>query len=207
MPSAVDTSRDSSGVVLREAAESDAAAVHRVVAEAFGESAGVAELWDEVVGRGHARRSIVAVADAEVVGHVGLSHAWLDARRTLVDVWLLSPLSTRPDRQRQGVGSALVRAATEAARAGGAPALFLEGDPRFYGARGFGPAHDRGFVAPSARTPERAFQVVTFEAWEEWMTGAVIYHDVWWEHDAAGLRDPLLAEVEELLGGRRTHVR
>ena len=75
--------------------------------------------------------SIVAVDEAsgEVVGHVGLSHAWLDARRELVDVWVLSPLSTRPDRERHGIGSALVAAAIEAARRRGVPALFLEGEP------------------------------------------------------------------------------
>ena len=36
-----------------------------------------------------------------------------------------------------------------------------------------------------------------------WMTGAVVYRDVWWEHDAAGLRDPYLARVEQLLGKGR----
>ena len=29
------------------------------------------------------------------------------------------------------------------------------------------------------------------------MTGQLIYPDVWWEHGAAGLRDPRLAELEE----------
>jgi putative acetyltransferase len=29
------------------------------------------------------------------------------------------------------------------------------------------------------------------------MTGQLIYPAVWWEHDAAGLRDPRLAELEE----------
>jgi putative acetyltransferase len=29
------------------------------------------------------------------------------------------------------------------------------------------------------------------------MTGRVVYPDVWWRRDAAGLRDPLLAELEE----------
>jgi putative acetyltransferase len=28
------------------------------------------------------------------------------------------------------------------------------------------------------------------------MTGQVIYRDVWWRHDSAGLRDPLLAQLE-----------
>jgi putative acetyltransferase len=35
--------------------------------------------------------------------------------------------------------------------------------------------------------------VVRFAGHESWMTGQVIYRDVWWRHNAAGLRDPLLA--------------
>ncbi len=194
---------------IRPSTDADAEAIHAVIAAAFTDHAEVADLWDEVVSRGHDRASLVAVDEAsgEVVGHVGLSEAWVDARRELVDVWILSPLSTRPDRERQGVGSALVEAAIEAARALGVPALFLEGDPRFYGRRGFESASGRGFLPASARTPDRAFQVVTFDVWESWMTGALVYRDVWWEHDAAGLRDPDLAQLEEVLGMGRTHVR
>ena len=29
------------------------------------------------------------------------------------------------------------------------------------------------------------------------MTGRLVYRDVWWQHDSAGLRDPVLAELEE----------
>ena len=193
--------------VLRAATDRDDRAVHEVVSTAFGRHEGVGDLWAEVVSRGHARESLVAVEGDEVVGHVGLSHGWLDARRRLVDVWVLSPLSTRPDRQRRGIGGALVAAAIEATREAGVPALFLEGDPAFYGPRGFESASARGFVPPSVRTPDPAFQVVTFAAHEEWMTGALVYRDVWWEHDAAGLRDPRLAEVEKVLGLDRTPVR
>ncbi|MEO5852349.1 MAG: GNAT family N-acetyltransferase [Nocardioides sp.] len=196
-----------SGFVLREAGADDERGIHEVISLAFDHHQGVADLWAEVVRCGHDRVSLVAVDGDEVVGHVGVSHAWLDARRALVDVWMLSPLSSRPDRQRGGIGTALVAAAIAASREVGVPALFLEGDPRFYGPRGFEAASDRGFLPPSARIPDRAFQVVSFEAHEEWMAGALVYHDVWWEHDAAGLRDPRLAEVERALGRSRTHVR
>ena len=133
-----------------------------------------------------------------VVGHVGLSHAWLDARRRLVDVLVLSPLSTVPERHREGIGTALVRAAVAAADELGTPAVFLEGDPRFYGTRGFSPAAVHGCEPASVRTPAAAFQVAPLGGYEEWMVGRLVHPDVWWRHDAVGLRDPELARLEEL---------
>jgi putative acetyltransferase len=175
-------------VEIRAAGPSEDDAVRQVVAEAFGDGGHVAALWCEVEARGFARASLVAVDAGAVVGHVGLSHAWLDARPRLVDVLLLSPLSVRPTHQGQGLGTALVAAALEAAESLEAPALFLEGSPAYYGRRGFEPASDTGFEAPSRRTPEPAFQVVRLSRHEEWMAGRVVYRDVWWEYDAAGLR-------------------
>lgn len=116
---------------------------------------------------------------------------------------MLSPLSVLPDEQGQGAGTALVASALATARDSGVPALFLEGSPDYYGARGFERADRRGFLAPALqRTPAPAFQCAVFEAYEDWMSGQLIYPDVWWEHDAAGLRDPRLAEVEERLAAR-----
>ncbi len=173
---------------IRPAGPAEDDEVRQVVAEAFGDGGHVAVLWSEVEARGFARAGLVAVDAGALVGHVGLSHAWLDARPRLVDVLVLSPLSVRPTHQGQGVGTALVAAAVEAAETLEAPALFLEGSPDYYGRRGFEPAADVGFEAPSRRTPEPAFQVVRLSRHEEWMVGRVVYRDVWWEYDAAGLR-------------------
>ena len=172
-----------------------------MVAAAFGQDDPghghqVADLW-EAVGD-HRRASLVAEQGGAVVGHVGLSRAWVDARRELVEAWVLSPLSVLPERQRAGVGTALVAAAVETARGSGMPALFLEGSPYFYGARGFEAADRHGFLpAALERTPRAGFQVVVFETHEPWMTGQLIYPDVWWVYGAAGLRDPRLAGLAE----------
>lgn len=171
-----------------------------VVAAAFAdEGERVRALWEEVAHSAYVRASLVAELDGRVVGHVGLSHAWVDARRARLDVWMLSPLSVLPELQRQGIGTLLVAAAVESARSGGAPLLVLEGDPGYYGRRGFEAAAAYGLGAPSDRTPAPAFQVVPLAGREDWMTGRVVYPDVWWRHDSAGLRDPELARVEALL--------
>jgi putative acetyltransferase len=189
---------------VRPEAAADGAAVLEVIRAAFGDQGdNVADIWAELRGSDLERASLVADLDGEVVGHVGLSHAWLDARRRLVDVWLLSPLAVVPQHQDRAIGSTLVDAAVAAARAGGAPLLFLEGSPVYYGRRGFERASDHGFAPASSRTPDGAFQVVRLPAHEEWMTGRVVYPDVWWRHDAAGLRDPDLAELEAALGRSR----
>jgi putative acetyltransferase len=41
--------------------------------------------------------------------------------------------------------------------------------------------------------------VVVLAAHEEWMTGRLVYCDAFWELDCVGLRDPLLAALEETL--------
>ena len=89
------------------------------------------------------------------------------------------------------MGTDLLRAAVDAARGLGAPALFLEGDPGFYSGRGFKAATPRGFVRPSPRIPEPAFQVVVLDAHEPWMTGPLVFCDPFWVHDcvASATRD------------------
>jgi putative acetyltransferase len=55
-----------------------------------------------------------------------------------------------PDRQRQGVGSALVRAALTRAREGGWAAAFVLGHPAYYGRFGFRADAARGYASPYA---------------------------------------------------------
>jgi putative acetyltransferase len=189
-------------VDVRPSSPADRSGIEQVIRAAFGAGQPthgdeVVELWRELEQSGLVRISLVAVGDGQVAGHVGVSHAWLDARRALVDVLLLSPLSVLPSLQRLGIGTALLAAVLATAEETGKPAMVLEGSPFYYGRRGFDRGSAHGIVAPSDRTPDAAFQVVRFGAWEQWMTGRVVYPDVWWRRDAAGLRDPVLAELEK----------
>jgi putative acetyltransferase len=187
----------SEGLEIRPEQTEDRDAVRRVITAAFGDhGTRVADIWAHI---GHHRRgALVAELGGRIVGHVGLSEGWVDARRALVGVQVLSPLSVAPERQGHGIGTALLAAAVETVRRSGVPVLFLEGSPLYYGPRGFERADRRGFLpAALERTPRPAFQCVVFDDWEEWMTGQLIYPAVWWEYDASGLRDPRLRELEE----------
>src|SRR4051794_40471981 len=183
---------------IRDSRPAEARAVEEGVSAAFGEPAGggVVQMMRALQDSEAARASLVAVVDEELVGHVGLSRGWVDARRELAEVMVLSPLSVRPDRQGRGVGTALVAAALETAGGHGAPAVFLEGSPNYYGRRGFSSASPLGFERPSTRIPDRGFQVALLSSYQPWMVGRLIYPEAFWTTDTAGLRDPDLERVE-----------
>ncbi|MDX6373900.1 MAG: putative acetyltransferase, partial [Nocardioidaceae bacterium] len=107
-------------------------------------------------------------------------------------------LSVAPSEQGRGVGTGLVAAAIAEARRLAVPALFLEGSPAYYSSRGFEPATARGFIRPSTRVPEPAFQVSVLGGHEEPMTGALVYCEPFWTHDCVGLRDPELSRIEQM---------
>jgi putative acetyltransferase len=179
--------------MLREQRVTDALGVRRVIVEAFGPGEGekVADLAQALTASRNHRLGIVAEdegGDPQIVGHVQLSRSWVDAARQLVEVLVLSPLSVLPAYQRTGVGRQLVNRAAEEARKAGAPMLFLEGNPAYYSRLGFEPALGHGFTRPSVRIPEAAFQVILLPGHEPWMTGALVYNEVFWEFDAMGLR-------------------
>jgi putative acetyltransferase len=134
--------------------------------------------------------SLVATNAGRVVGHVMFTRTLLDAPRRLMSVAVLSPLAVDPQWQRRGIGSALVRYGVETLDRSGAPMVWLEGSPAYYGRFGFKPGGDHGFRKPSLRIPDAAFQVLTLSAYEPWMTGTLVYSATFWKHDCVGLRDP-----------------
>lgn len=176
-------------VRIRPARESDEKGLLSAVSAAFGEEGErVARLVTALHEADRSRLSLVAEVGGEVVGHVQLNLSWVDAPDRLVEVLVLSPLSVRPHLQRRGIGAALVIAALREADAGSCPAVFLEGDPAYYGRLGFRRASDVGFERPSVRIPDDACQVALLTAYQPWMRGALVYCDPFWALDCVGLR-------------------
>lgn len=92
--------------------------------------------------------------DDMVVGFVTCSRAHLDGEPGLA----LGPLAVRPDRQRQGVGQALMHAVLGMADGLGEPFVGLLGDPSYYRRFGFRPAVELGIEPPDPSWGQ-AFQI------------------------------------------------
>lgn len=176
-------------MIVREERTGEEGVVGEVVEAAFGSPSGVHLLLQDL------RRSVawldlsfVAEEDDEVVAHVAYSRAWLDDPTRLIEVLVLSPMSVRPDRQRQGIGLQLIRDSLATLGDRREPVVFLEGDPSYYSRAGFRAGASFGFTPPSRRIPPPAFQALPLASYDPEMAGRLVYPDVWWRHDAVGLR-------------------
>ncbi len=187
-------------VSIRDQVVGDGPAVADVIAAAFATQPSVVDLESALAARPDSHGYVAVHAGGAIVGHVRLTRGWIDAPERLVEALTLSPLSVAPAHQRRGIGQALLTHAVAAAAGLGAPAVFLEGDPRYYGRLGWRPAADVGVEPPSARIPAPAFQVVALPAHEPWMRGRFVYAETFWAHDSVGLRGAVLADVRMALG-------
>lgn len=91
--------------------------------------------------------SFVAEEDGELLAHVLFSAVQVSAT-VQVKAQILAPLAVRSDRQRQGVGKALVEFALASLKQQGFDLVFVLGHPEYYPVFGFQPAGALGFVAP-----------------------------------------------------------
>jgi putative acetyltransferase len=112
--------------------------------------------------------SLVAVQDGKLLGHVAFSPVRIDDR--LCGWYGLGPVSVRPDRQRQGIGCALIREGLARLRAHRARGCVVLGDPKYY--RRFGFMHDADLRL--AGVPPEYFMRLTMNG--EAPSGRVTYH-------------------------------
>jgi putative acetyltransferase len=118
--------------------------------------------------------ALVAEEAGRILGHVLFSNVALEGREVLT-VLALAPLCVHPERQRQGIGSALVRAGLERADARGAPLVVVLGHPGYYPRFGFEPARRYGIEHPFPHVEEGAFMVRPLASYRDRYTGRVVY--------------------------------
>ena len=131
--------------MIRPEAPDDAASIDAVIEAAFGQrdEADLVRALREDAGW-LPDLSLVAMEEQLVVGHIALTRATVDGASILA----LAPLSVRPDRQRLGIGSDLVREALRRAGDAAESVVVVLGDPAYYGRFGFRPARDLGITGP-----------------------------------------------------------
>ena len=143
---------------LRSESAADRAAIASVERAAFGQDLEAA-IVDRVRDDGHRHWSLVAEEDDAIVGHALFSEVRLDPAVPSLALAALGPIGVFPDLQRLGIGSALVREGLRVLAAAGVHAVFLLGEPEYYGRFGFTLAGPRGFHFESLDF-DRGFQVL-----------------------------------------------
>ncbi|RRH75084.1 GNAT family N-acetyltransferase [Falsigemmobacter faecalis] len=127
-----------------------------------------ARIVDRLRRQGGLRLSLVAVSEGGLSGHIAFSGVKIGGQ---AGAWYgLGPLSVAPDRQGQGIGSALLRAGLDRLQGLNAAGVVVLGDPGFYGRFGF--AVRAGLRYPNV--PLEYFQALSFGA--EIPEGVVSYH-------------------------------
>ena len=146
---------------VRPEVAGDHACVHTVQREAFGRVE-EADLVDTLREATQPQLSLVAERDGEVVGHVFFSPVAVEGTRGAPASAGLAPLAVTPAEQGRGIGSALVREGLSRCFGLGWPAVFLLGDPAYYGRFGFQLAAPRGLHYES-HDYDRGFQLIELE--------------------------------------------
>ena len=130
-------------MLIRSEELRDGAAVHEVNRLSFGREAEAA-LVDALRASGAIICSLVAEVDGQIVGHVLFSPAILVDGPRQTEVAGLGPVAVRPERQRRGIGNALIRAGLGICREQGYELAIVLGHPAYYPRFGFRPAAPLG---------------------------------------------------------------
>ena len=130
-------------MLIRDEIAADSEAIRKVHELAFNSPA-EAELVDLLRARGKATISLVAEEDEEILGHVLFSPVQIDPPSLGWKALGLAPVGVIPERQRQGIGKALIWQGLERCRSIGVRAIVVLGDPDYYTQFGFERAKDFG---------------------------------------------------------------
>jgi putative acetyltransferase len=165
-------------LVIRAEEPGDIATVRAVNDAAFGRPV-EGQIVDDI--RGTARwipgGSLVAVTkNGAIVGHLLLSEGDLMGSdgRLVRRIWMLGPVAVRPDQQRRGVGSALMRAAIDLATQRGEPLLVLLGHATYYPRFGFSSARAIGIEPPQPWGDEH-WMALRLPGWDATLRGKANY--------------------------------
>lgn len=148
-------------MIIRREEPQDIPAIRQVNEQAFGGS-GEANAIDALRDRGAATLSLVAVIDDRVVGHLFFTPATIETADHTWPALGLAPLAVLPEYQRQGIGSALMKAGLAECAHLGYERVIVLGHPDYYPRFGFLRAGQYG-IRPEWEAPDEAFMVLELQ--------------------------------------------
>jgi putative acetyltransferase len=149
-------------VAVRKEKPEDIKQIFSVNEQAFGVST-EAEIVDELREKCPNTLSLVAEDDGEIVGHIFFSPVEIEWSGDVIRGMGLAPMAVRPDKQRQGIGSQLVKAGLEILKEQGCPYIIVLGHPEYYPKFGFEPASKYGLTCQWEGVPDDAFMVIVMD--------------------------------------------
>jgi putative acetyltransferase len=149
-------------ITIRFEAPEDSAPVRHVNEVAFGQSF-EADLVDRLRRACPHSLSLVAEDDDGVVGHILFTPVQVGNPVGRAVGMGLAPMAVPPERQREGIGSALVRRGIEILRERGVPFVVVVGHPEYYPRFGFEPASAYGLRSQWEGMPDEAFMVLVLD--------------------------------------------
>jgi putative acetyltransferase len=137
-------------IIIRETTTDDINEIVRINKLAFGsdvEANLVLDLLDDETAK--PLLSLLAIDKNEAVGHILFTRVFFANSENQPLMYILAPMSVKPEHQQKGVGSTMVKKGIEILKTRGAEMVFVLGHEKYYPKYGFKPdAGKLGFEAP-----------------------------------------------------------
>lgn len=146
-------------MVIRPEDQGDIAAIGDIERKAFARDA-EALLVDRLRDAHVVVASLVADEQGALVGHILFSRLPIHTERGVVNAVALAPLAVVPERQRQGIGSMLVRNGLDTCRDTGESIVIVVGHPHYYSRFGFSADAARTLSSPYSGDAFMALELV-----------------------------------------------
>lgn len=160
---------------IRTQTPADDSAVRQINESVF-PSPAEADLVERLRAEANPVVSLVAEDDGAIIGHILFSPVTLAADSSF-PAMALAPMAVLPGRQRQGIGSSLLRSGLDECNRLGCQAVFVLGHADYYPRFGFVPASRYGVVS-QFEVPDEVFMALELEPGAlAGMAGKMRYHE------------------------------
>lgn len=148
-------------ITIRVEQPQDVEAIRVVNTRAFGQTE-EADLVDKLRRSGDDLLSLAAVIQNQVVRHIFFSPVAIESRERTARGMGLAPMAVLPEYQRQGIGSALIRAGIAELKVRQCRFIIVLGHAKYYPRFGFEPASRYG-IRSEWEVPDEAFMILLLD--------------------------------------------